>query len=462
LTVFRLNNALVILITMMLFGSCRLIGPDRTVDIVTSSNKIEKTTLTPRHYRAKEYCTKAIDVIPATLLASITSLSNEQKIKLQWPQRIASYKPQHCDSFKKRGEILSDFETIFASKTYRIGFILPSDSSNEAALQTILDQVKIQLVQSGYSPDKTLVIRRVGKDLGEAVRAVAELVHIERVAILIGGLSMSHANAMAQLADQTQTPALIVNPHAQLGLTKQTMRVYPPIKRLAHRLSDHFRSSAVKTITTLYPNGANLDLYQLLRHELGGGYAFSQASYNPENPQSILNAVKSQVPRLSNSSDKPAVLILDNFRMVRHIVNILGTSLPGNKILFAGNQQWRSPALVIPREETLQGAIFVDFIGNYRNLPNSIDTPLSDNDYFTTAQAASKIDYQIIGHRLGSLGAEAARYGLSRHEIANRLQSMTNKWDMYFPRSELAFDSGRESSWPVFLFQVADENIKEI
>jgi hypothetical protein len=148
--------------------------------------------------------------------------------------------------------------------------------------------------------------------------------------------------------------------------------------------------------------------------------------------------------------------------MVRHIVNILGTSLPGNKILFAGNQQWRSPALVIPREETLQGAIFVDFIGNYRNLPSSIETPISDNDYFTTAQAASKIDYQIIGHRLGSLAGEAARFGLSRHEIARRLQSISNRWDPYFPKTELAFDQKRESSWPVFLFQVTDEAIKEI
>jgi hypothetical protein len=148
--------------------------------------------------------------------------------------------------------------------------------------------------------------------------------------------------------------------------------------------------------------------------------------------------------------------------MVRHIVNILATSLPGNKILFAGNQQWRSPALVIPREETLQGAIFVDFIGNYRNLPSSIETPISDNDYFTTAQAASKIDYQIIGHRLGSLAGEAARFGLNRHEIARRLQSISNRWDPYFPKSELAFDQKRESSWPVFLFQVTDEAIKEI
>jgi hypothetical protein len=110
----------------------------------------------------------------------------------------------------------------------------------------------------------------------------------------------------------------------------------------------------------------------------------------------------------------------------------------------------------------MQGAVFVDFIGSYKNLPDQIDTPISDNEYFTTAQAASRIDYEIIGHRLASLAVEATRFGISRHEIARRLQSMTNKWDSYFPRSELAFDGQRESTWPVFLFEVSGDTIREL
>jgi hypothetical protein len=148
--------------------------------------------------------------------------------------------------------------------------------------------------------------------------------------------------------------------------------------------------------------------------------------------------------------------------MVRHIVNMVSTALPTSNILFAGNQQWRSPALVVPRDERLQGAIFVDFIGSYRNLPDLFEAPITDSEYFTTAEAASRLDYLIIGHRLGNLSAEAARFGYNRHEMAGRLQGLKNKWDSYFPTSELAFDSGRESSWPVFLFGVVDNNIKEL
>ena len=442
--------------------SCTVIGPHSSVEVLAPSNEVTETVLTARHYKSKEHCVRALEVIPKNLLASLDPLSNEQRSRLPWPERIRSYTAKQCRSFKKRGQILGELDEIFSSKSSRVGVMLPDSSANEQALQTILSQMKAQLAAAGYSPEQTLVIKRVGKDRDDALRTAAELVHLDRVAILVGGLNANHASAMTQIADQAQTPALIINAHAQLGITRQTMRVYPPIKRLASRLAEIFKRDNIKTITALFPNGANTDMYNLLRQELGGGYAYSQASYDPENPQSILNAVKSQASRLVGSSGRPAVLILDNFRMVRHIVNILATSLPDNKILFAGNQQWRSPALVIPREETLQGAIFVDFIGNYRNLPNSIETPISDNDYFTTAQAASKIDYQIIGHRLGSLAAEAARFGLDRHEIAKRLQSINNRWDPYFPKSELAFDQKRESSWPVFLFQVYDETIREI
>jgi hypothetical protein len=148
--------------------------------------------------------------------------------------------------------------------------------------------------------------------------------------------------------------------------------------------------------------------------------------------------------------------------MVRHIVNIIGTSLPSTPTLFAGNQQWRSPALVVPRDDLLQGAIFVDFIGSYQNLPDRIETPITDSEYFTTAQAASRIDYQIIGHRLATLGVQAARFGVNRHQIAKRLQSTRNSWDSYFPKTELAFDVQRESSWPVFMFEVSGETIKEL
>jgi hypothetical protein len=449
------------LIALILPG-CSFIGPDRGVEVIAKSGAKERVDLTPRHYRALEHCEHALQTIPRNLFNSVQPLSTDQRAKLKWPSRVASYKLKDCESFRTRGEILEHLEDIYASKSQRVGVILPPVSPNEPAIQMILDQMRAELVRAGFNPEKSMIIRRIDKNYDDALRTSAELIHLDRVAMLIGGLHQSHAAAIALMSDLSQTPALIVNSDAALGKTTQTMRVYPPLKRLASRLTETLKAQTVRNAVVFYPSNANLELYHLMKRIPGSRISYSEATYNPDDPQSILSAVKGQTFRLAGIEGLPAVLIFDNFRMVRHIVNIVSTSIPGKQILFAGNQQWRSPALVVPRDEALQGALFVDFIGSYRNLPNSIETPVSDNDYFTTAQAASRIDYQIIGHRLGTLATEAARFGLSRHEIAGRLQSLNNKWDTYFPPREPAFDAQRESSWPVFLFKVVDDTIKEI
>ena len=446
----------------ILFAACSFIGVNRQVEVVLATSEIVRVDLTPRHYRALEHCQMAVASIPHSLFASLAPLTPAQRALLKWPAQLATVTAHDCNSFQKRGEILDDFDGLFSSKSPRIGIILPPASENKAALDLIIAQMRKDLLAEGFHSKDTLIIRRIEKNKTDALKAAAELVHMDRVSLLIGGLHPSHAAAIVQIADQSQTPALIISANAPLGRTKQTMRVYPPLKRLAIRLTTALQEKDVHDVVVVYPNNSNLELFNLMKQLNGAGLRYSQASYNSSDAASILAAIKSQTAKIAAAQGRPAVLIFDNFRMVRHIVNIATTALPTSNILFAGNQQWRSPALVMPRDEALQGAIFVDFIGSYRNLPDTLETPISDNDYFTTAEAASRLDYQIIGHRLGSLAAEAAHWGTNRHEIANRIQGFKNKWDLYFPSSELAFDSQRESSWPVFLFGVTDNTIKEL
>ena len=449
-----------LLVTMM--SSCLLLGPEKSVEIIGKGNQIERINLTPRHYKSKEHCRHALDVLPANLTASLSPLSADQRTRLKWPAMLAGFKPKQCDSFKNRGEIMETLVDILAEKTRRVGVILPPVSASEPAIQIILDQIRRELLQEGYQPSTTLIVRRADKSKEAALRVAAELTHMDRVAILIGGMNPAHAAAIAQMSDQAQIPSLIVSGNAPLGRTAQSMRVYPPVKKLASRLVDILKSRDVRQAVVFYPQGANLELFQLMRLKTVAGISYAEATYNPDDAQGVLNAVKSQTGRIASAPGTPAVIILDNFRMVRHIINIVSTSIPDRGIVFAGNQQWRSPALVKPKDDSLQGAMFVDFIGKYRNLPNQIEVPISDSDFFTTAQAASRIDYEIIGHRLGNLAIEAARFGLSRHQIANRLLATRNKWDYYFPNDELAFDNQRDSSWPVFLFKVTDDNITEV
>ena len=446
----------------LIMTGCSFIGANRSVEVVLSTNEVVKVDLNPRHYRALSHCQQAISSIPQNIFASLAPLTNEQRALLKWPAHLTNLKIKDCSSFQKRGDILDELDSLFSSKSQRIGIILPPVSATEPALNIIIAQMRKELQREGFHSDGTLIIRRVEKNKMDALKAAAELVHMDRVAMLIGGLHPTHASAIAQIADQSQTPALIISANAPLGQSRQTMRVYPPLKRLALRLTAALKEQKVQDVVVFYPANGNLELFNIMKGLTTSGLRYSQATYSPDDPASILAAIKGQTSKIGNSQGRPAVLIFDNFRIVRHIVNMVTTALPNSNILFAGNQQWRSPALVVPRDEGLQGAIFVDFIGSYRNLPDLFDAPITDGEYFTTAEAASRLDYLIIGHRLGNLAAEAARFGINRHEIAARFQSLKNRWDTYFPTSELAFDDGRESSWPVFLFGVTDNTIKEL
>jgi hypothetical protein len=321
--------------------------------------------------------------------------------------------------------------------------------------------MKRELIRKGFDPKSTIIIKRAEKNRDAALRAAATLTHMDRVSLLIGGIISSHAEAIVNISDAAHVPSLILNANAPLGRTKQSFRVYPPIKKLAFRLIESLKSNNVKHAAVLYPHGANLELFNIMRAKHSSGINYFEASYNPQDSQSILAAAKSQISFISSSEESTAVLIFDNFRMVRHLSNMISTSLPGRQIIFAGNQQWRSHALVTPREESLQGAMFVDFIGSYKNLPETIEIPETENIYFTTAQAASRIDYQIIGNRLGTLATEASKFGVPRHLVAQNFLETKNKWDYYFPNDELAFDDQRDSSWPAFLFKIEGESIKE-
>jgi hypothetical protein len=458
-SVFRVFTCVLLAATV---DSCALIRPSRSIQVINQSGTVESVDLTPRHYKSIEHCEAAIAKIPTALEASLRPLTDEQRKSLRWPAQIAGFKVSDCRSFKKRGQILSVFDEIFSSKTKRIAFLLPPSGGSEPALQTILEQVRREFRREGYNPESAILVRRAERTRDDALRVAAHLVHLDRVALIVGGLSPEHAGALNQISDQTQTPVLMLSANAPLGNTIQSMRVYPPLKRLATKLVDTFKAQGVRETFVFYPQNANLELFHLMRGIPNSNISYSERTYNPEKSDSILAAVKSQLGRIGTANGRPAVLILDNFRMVRHIVNIIGTSLPGTPTLFAGNQQWRSPALVVPRDDLLQGAIFVDFIGSYRNLPDRIETPISDSEFFTTAQAASRIDYQIIGHRLASLSLEATKFAISRHEVANRLQTIRNSWDSYFPKAELAFDHQRESSWPVFMFEINGETIREL
>ncbi|MCX6119851.1 MAG: hypothetical protein NT027_20140 [Proteobacteria bacterium] len=441
--------------------SCGILTQGSNLDVIQPSGVISTLNLAPRHYRVREHCQFAVQNVGRNLLESTKYLSEEHRRRVDWIARISNYKMESCESFKDRGEIMGDYDSVYSSHSNRIGVVLPPVAANEPALQTIMDQLKMSLSRNGVTDvDKALVIKRVEKTEEAAYAAAAELIHLDRVTVLIA-INSTHLKAMNRMADLTQVPVLMVNPDAKHSKTRQSMRIHPPSSALADKLLGVYRDRGVSHVTVLYPRGADLELMQEMKAKSKSSVYFMESTYDPSSPQGVLSSVKSATVRMSMIRSKTqAVLILDNFKMVRHIVNMIRSATENQNVLMSGNQQWRSPALVTPYESALEGAFFVDHIGSYADLPSGLEVPMPESKFFTTANAASRLDYQIIGHRLGTISAQAIKKNWSRQRVAIELQELKNSWDNYFPAGVSVFNEYRDSSWPAFLFSIKGETIQ--
>ncbi len=449
----------IIFLLTLTANSCGILTKGSQLDVISPDNTVQTINMAPRHYLVKEHCVDIVSKATPNLLKSLSYLTPEQATRVPWLARLKSYRVEDCSKFHRRGAMMKDYDNIYSDRQDKIGIILPPVAANEAALQLILDEYRAALKRNGVNPDKTLVIRRVEKREDLTLRAAAELIHMERVALLVGVNSL-HSQVLAKIADPAQVPVFIVNPTTPHSKTRQTMRVYPPVDRLAEKLLNVYLAAGVTHATVFYSQGADLDLFDAIKRLANNRIYFMETSYDP-NSSKLLESVNQAVHRMAMVRSKSqAVLILDNFKMVRHLVNMIREGLGDGSVIISGNQQWRSPALVTPREEALEGALFVDFIGSYANLPEALAAPTPESPLFTTAQAASRLDYQLIGHRLGTLSATVVRSHWSRQRIASELQSLNNSWDNYFPPTELAFDQNRDSSWPAFLLRVKGEGIE--
>jgi hypothetical protein len=93
------------------------------------------------------------------------------------------------------------------------------------------------------------------------------------------------------------------------------------------------------------------------------------------------------------------LLILDDFRMVRHIVKIY-RSLTRDRLIFLGNHLWRSTTLIEPREPYLDGAMFVDFIGRYDEIPIQVqDSDISLDKMSIDPMWVDAFDFGLFAER---------------------------------------------------------------
>ena len=160
--------------------------------------------------------------------------------------------------------------------------------------------------------------------------------------------------------------------------------------------------------------------------------------------------------------DFDAVIIPDNFKIIRHFSNIF-KYLGVNRIPLIGTYEWRSFDLIHPYDPSLEGSFFVDFIGKYSSLPRSLNFAIEkDSPYFIDPSSVSRIDHSIIGyHSTSIIDQLLSKNFKKKSQLIKHLRVMNNTHSSSYFKQGRIFDQNQVAYWPSFILNIKDGEIRE-
>src|SRR5690606_8271449 len=140
--------------------------------------------------------------------------------------------------------------------------------------------------------------------------------------------------------------------------------------------------------------------------------------------------------------DVDAVFLPDDFRSVRHFAKLF-KYFGVEKLAMIGNHEWRSPALIEPFDEFLEGSIFADFIGSYADIPRPLRVPVMGSPYFIHPENVIGVDFQLIGYRVARTAALASQNpAVKRRHLARMMLQLSSDAESFFGNGPI-FDRER-------------------
>ncbi len=445
----------------------------------------------------------AVDLTPCRHLMQTVVLSYQElarflpktfkPISTVATHRLIALRPEDC----QKNATMRVIERSIKLHTGKIGILLPLSQWPIALRQAVTEQIN-ELVQSlGADPAQTLIWLDTAGPQSRVEAQLAQLVFMNHIGVLVGGLVQAEAQILGRWADRLQIPALILNRRMDKFKSKQVFYLGPDPRLLASSLSRHMLSRGLRRIAIIMPqssrDGPLVDSFisqaQHLRLTVAGPYLYNPNDFttidavlrkifhidDPSRNDEQLDLVRRLKDKAQNEGmpfdsrnvvlpaaiDIDALVIVDHFKNVRHLAKAL--AYYGVKRLpLLGVPKWRAFELVDGNEEILNGAVFVDYIGSYKKLPYGISgTPLG-SEYFVPSSEVDGIDLKLlVSHAVYAAFQAVATPRLSRPSLFRRLEAAKPPSSEFFAVPTL-FRPDHIAYWPSFLFSVGDGTIQQM
>ena len=411
--------------------------------------------------------------------------------------KMVTFKENLCSGSSTIRPALNTIVKALSEHSAKIGVLLPLSGLKGPDGQAILDGIKTVYPFRKIQYEQRIVARDTRGMVHSLEVALADMVFKHRVSILVGGFSKAEASVLEKWGARLRIPTIIVNKKMNPRVLKHVFHVFPSELNLVDRLADHAKAKGYKKVALLHPiNNKGRKFSNLLSKRLEDvgistehDYIYNDKDYETMHAaakkifkidpveradefQKLVKKAKEKaldagVPfnpslvALNPIVEVDAIFIDDNFRTVRHFTKLF-EFLGVKHINLLGTPQWRARGLIDPPEPTLEGASFVDYIGDYRKLPRGIAAPTLESPYFVRPDLSSRVDYMVIGHHAAKSADRALSLPiLKRRLMYKRFRKLTHRNDPYFGNGKV-FDKGHKSTWPTFMFQVGGGEIVPI
>ena len=410
---------------------------------------------------------------------------NPSKLKKSNPEVYKLLKEDFsCRDSNEVEELTQEILSLTSRASGKVGVVLPLEGDNRSKTLALLSGMHAG-ISGKKSFSKKFLVRSSYGGFRSVERAVAELLLLENVSLLIGGLSQVESRMLANYARLFRIPYLNVGPYAQRNSYTYTvgpdpvgfifaLARYAELQRYENLAilipSQEAKSKTTRTmIQALSRKGVEVETYTYQRNNYDSMEAAAKNLFQidpikrKEEFEELFEQKKLEVesqgvtfdPRfvsLPPIIDFDAVYIADHFRNVRHFVNIF-KYLGVKKVPLVGDQQWRSIGLLDPPEEFLTGAVFMDFVGSYSRLPSGLQVLGSENPYLIPAKEIVSVDHKLIGYRVASIVQSSLKKSTEPPKLNSIIAKLSLPKDRYFSGGPV-FRKNNNTKWPVFLLRV--------
>ena len=454
--------------------------------------------IAPAQLKAMQSCREVVNRFTPVYGALFAQLPTGSYAKTNTTLEQLSFATSvQCDDPNLRKALMQAAIDVVNNHSSRVGVILPLTGAYAKQATYVVNGLRAAFEESGASFDKLVVLKDSGSQPSGVASRLAELVFKDRVTMVIGGFEREAAVTLVEWSERLLLPVMILHRERELiNSAKYAYSVYPDEERLASTLAVASRERNFKRIALLKPNSGRADkmtAYFKAAVLASGGKVVAELTYTSNQFESMQAAAKTllhtemrgrekeyrqayQAAKAAAQAEgvafnakmvvlKPvldidAVFIPDDFRSVRYFAKIFKFNQV-DKLALIGNHEWRSPALLEPYDEFLNGSIFGDFIGSYKKLPAAISAPtLAASPFFVDPQMVQAVDFQVVGYRAGRIAkAVVLLPGLNRRAIP-RTMARLNGDQAGLPTNGLVFDKDRHSYWPTYVFGIAPHELR--